>query len=118
VYRDPSEIPWGEAGADYVVESTGVFTAVAGASAHFKGGAKKVVISAPSGDAPMFVMGVNQSAYKDDMNIVSNASCTTNCLAPLAKVIQDNFGIVEGLMTTVHATTGKSASMYKLCCLG
>jgi glyceraldehyde 3-phosphate dehydrogenase len=103
--RDPSEIPWGEAGADYVVESTGVFTAVAGASKHFKGGAKKVVISAPSGDAPMFVMGVNQNAYKDDMNIVSNASCTTNCLAPLAKVIQDNFGIEEGLMTTVHATT-------------
>jgi glyceraldehyde 3-phosphate dehydrogenase len=103
--RDPAEIPWGEAGADYVVESTGVFTAVSGASAHFKGGAKKVVISAPSGDAPMFVMGVNQNAYKDDMNIVSNASCTTNCLAPLAKVIQDNFGIVEGLMTTVHATT-------------
>jgi len=103
--RDPAEIPWGEAGADYVVESTGVFTAVSGASAHFKGGANKVVISAPSGDAPMFVMGVNQNAYKDDMNIVSNASCTTNCLAPLAKVIQDNFGIVEGLMTTVHATT-------------
>lgn len=103
--RDPADIPWGEAGADYVVESTGVFTAVAGASKHFKGGAKKVVISAPSGDAPMFVMGVNQNAYKDDMNIVSNASCTTNCLAPLAKVIQDNFGIEEGLMTTVHATT-------------
>jgi glyceraldehyde 3-phosphate dehydrogenase len=78
---------------------------VAGASKHFNGGAKKVVISAPSGDAPMFVMGVNQNAYKDDMNIVSNASCTTNCLAPLAKVIQDNFGIEEGLMTTVHATT-------------
>jgi glyceraldehyde 3-phosphate dehydrogenase len=103
--RDPADIPWADAGADYVVESTGVFTAVAGASKHFKGGAKKVVISAPSGDAPMFVMGVNQNSYKDDMNIVSNASCTTNCLAPLAKVIQDNFGIEEGLMTTVHATT-------------
>jgi len=103
--RDPADIPWGEAGADYVVESTGVFTAVAGASKHFNGGAKKVVISAPSGDAPMFVIGVNEKAYKDDMNIVSNASCTTNCLAPLAKVIQDSFGIEEGLMTTVHATT-------------
>jgi len=103
--RDPADIPWGEAGADYVVESTGVFTAVAGASKHCNGGAKKVVISAPSGDAPMFVIGVNEKAYKDDMNIVSNASCTTNCLAPLAKVIQDSFGIEEGLMTTVHATT-------------
>jgi glyceraldehyde 3-phosphate dehydrogenase len=103
--RDPAEIPWGSAGADFVVESTGVFTAVDKASAHFKGGAKKVVISAPSGDAPMFVMGVNQQSYKDSMNVVSNASCTTNCLAPLAKVIQDNFGIEEGLMTTVHATT-------------
>jgi len=110
--RDPADIPWGEAGADYVVESTGVFTAVAGASKHFNGGAKKVVISAPSGDAPMFVIGVNEKSYKDDMNIVSNASCTTNCLAPLAKVIQDNFGIEEGLMTTVHATTGKKLRLF------
>ncbi len=101
----PEEIKWGEAGADYVVESTGVFTDVAGASAHFTGGAKKVVISAPSKDARMFVMGVNHDEYTTDLNVVSNASCTTNCLAPLAKVINDNFGIVEGLMTTVHATT-------------
>lgn len=102
---DPSNIPWGECGAEYVIESTGVFTVTEKASAHFKGGAKKVVISAPSKDAPMFVMGVNNKTYTKDMNVVSNASCTTNCLAPLAKVINDNFGIVEGLMTTVHATT-------------
>jgi glyceraldehyde 3-phosphate dehydrogenase len=102
---DPSEIPWRECGAEYIVESTGVFTTVDKASAHFKGGAKKVVISAPSSDAPMFVMGVNQNAYKKEMTVVSNASCTTNCLAPLAKVINDNFGIIEGLMTAVHATT-------------
>ncbi len=100
-----SDIPWSECGAEYVIEATGINTTIDKASAHFQGGAKKVVISAPSSDAPMFVMGVNQEKYTADMNVVSNASCTTNCLAPLAKVIHDNFGIVEGLMTTVHATT-------------
>ncbi len=103
--KDPNEIPWKEAGAEYVVESSGVFTTTEKASAHFTGGAKKVIISAPSKDAPMFVMGVNSDEYTKDMNVVSNASCTTNCLAPLAKVINDNFGIEEGLMTTVHSTT-------------
>jgi len=103
--RNPEEIPWGEAGAEYVIESTGVFTDKDKAAAHLKGGAKKVVISAPSKDAPMFVVGVNEKEYKSNINIVSNASCTTNCLAPLAKVINDRFGIVEALMTTVHSIT-------------
>ncbi len=102
--KEPGKIAWAACGAEYVLESTGVFTDLATADAHIKAGAKRVVISAPSKDAPMFVMGVNNDKYKGE-TIVSNASCTTNCLAPLAKVLNDNWGIVEGLMTTVHATT-------------
>lgn len=104
--RDPNNLKWNEVNADYIVESTGLFLSKETAQSHINAGAKKVVLSAPSkDDTPMFVMGVNHKALTNDIKILSNASCTTNCLAPLAKVIHDNFGIVEGLMTTVHATT-------------
>ena len=103
--KDPNNLKWNEVGADVVLECTGIFTTLEKAQAHLNAGAKKVVISAPSADAPMFVMGVNHKSVKPTDTIVSNASCTTNCLAPIAKVINDNFGIDEALMTTVHATT-------------
>ncbi|KAK6201182.1 putative glyceraldehyde-3-phosphate dehydrogenase [Scheffersomyces amazonensis] len=104
-FKDPSEIPWGANGVEYVIESTGIFTKLAGAQKHIDAGAKKVIITAPSADAPMFVVGVNETKITPDLTIISNASCTTNCLAPLAKVINDEFGIKEGLMTTVHSIT-------------
>lgn len=104
--KDPAAIKWGDAGADYICESTGVFLSQEKAANHLKGGAKKVVISAPpKDDVPIYVMGVNHTEYKANQTVVSNASCTTNCLAPIAKVLNDNWGIEEGLMTTVHAVT-------------
>jgi glyceraldehyde 3-phosphate dehydrogenase len=104
--KNPADLKWGEVGAEYVVESTGLFLTKASAQGHIDAGAKKVIMSAPSkDDTPMFVMGVNNTSYTNDMTFVSNASCTTNCLAPIAKVLNDKFGIVDGLMTTVHATT-------------
>ena len=103
--RNPEDLKWDEIGAEYVIESTGIFKTIEQANRHIQGGAKKVVISAPSPDAPMFVMGVNHKELKASDNIFSNASCTTNCLAPIAKVLHDNFEITEGLMTTIHATT-------------
>lgn len=111
--KDPAAIGWGASGADYICESTGVFLTTEKNMAHIAGGAKKVVISAPAKDSatPMFVMGVNHETYNPKTAIVSNASCTTNCLAPLAKVVDDNFGIVEGLMTTVHATTANQLTV-------
>jgi glyceraldehyde 3-phosphate dehydrogenase len=103
--KDPANLKWNEVDAGYIVEATGFFTTIDTARGHLDAGAKKVIISAPSKDAPMFVMGVNVKSYTNDMDIISNASCTTNCLAPIAKVLHDKWGILEGLMTTCHATT-------------
>jgi len=110
--RDPTAIPWGTTDAQYVAECTGVFTNQEDCAKHLQGGAKKVILSAPPRDnVPMFVMGVNHTSYTSDLTVVSNASCTTNCLAPLAKVVNDRFGIVEGLMTTVHAMTANQLTV-------
>ncbi len=109
--RNPEDLKWDEVGAEVVLDCTGIFTTLEGAQKHITAGAKKVAISAPSADAPMFVMGVNHDKITADNTIVSNASCTTNCLAPLAKVINDKFGIAEGLMTTVHAATATQSTV-------
>lgn len=103
--KEPAKIPWGKSGVEYVIESTGVFTTLEKAKLHIDGGCKKVIITAPSADAPMFVMGVNEDTYDPNMTIISNASCTTNCLSPLAKVIHEKYNIIEALMTTVHSYT-------------
>ena len=110
---DASQIPWDDCGAEYIIESTGVFNTVEKASAHLQNGAKKVIISAPSKDdiMPTFVMGVNHLKYTPDMNVVSNASCTTNCLAPMTKVINDTFGIRQALMSTIHSATAKQKAV-------
>lgn len=109
--RDPSNIAWGEHNVDYVIESTGIFTTLSGCQKHIDAGAKKVIITAPSKDAPVYVMGVNEQKYTRDQNIVSNASCTTNCLAPLIKVIHESFGVEEALMTTVHSMTASQKTV-------
>ncbi|MCQ2545135.1 MAG: type I glyceraldehyde-3-phosphate dehydrogenase [Clostridia bacterium] len=111
---DPKDAPWGEWGAEYIVEGTGAYNTAAKAQAHLDGGAKKVIITAPAkDDSPTFVVGVNHNEYTSDMNVVSNASCTTNCLAPMCKVLQDNFGIEQGLMATIHAATSKQTVVDK-----
>lgn len=109
--RDPDKIPWADAGAEVIIEATGKFTNYEGASLHLQGGAKKVIVTAPGKGMPMFVMGVNHKEYKSSMNVISNASCTTNCLAPLAKVINDAFGIEQALMTTIHSVTASQLTV-------
>ena len=109
--KDPNDIPWKTVAAEYIVESTGIFTTINLASAHLNAGAKKVIISAPSKDAPMFVMGVNEQKYDPSINVLSNASCTTNCLAPLVKVIDEMYGINKGLMTTIHSITANQSNV-------